>query len=127
MRVSMSLVLVGVALTTAAPSSQDQRFFGVGGGNPGLIQPGFLGGVQPGFGQGGFVQPGFLGGVQPGFGNPGYVNPNYQQVQLNVAGRPCEKFSRNAFGQYVCTESPEQISPGAFNPSTSGAGQFFHG
>merc|ERR1711951_124816 len=99
-------LLVGVTMAAAAPAPQDQRFFGVGGGVPGVIQPGFL------------------GGVQPGFGNPGFANPNFQQIQLNAAGQPCEKFSRNAFGQYVCTETLEQIAPGAFNPSTSGVGQF---
>jgi hypothetical protein len=127
MRMSMSLIVVGVALATAAPAPQDQRFFGVGGGVPGLVQPGFLGGVQPGFGnpgfiQSGLVQPGFLGGVQPGFGNPGFANPNFQQIQFNQAGQPCKKFSRGANGQYFCTESLEQIAPGAFNPSTSGFG-----
>merc|ERR1712189_18881 len=71
MHVSMSLIMLGVALTAAAPAPQDQRFFGVGGGVPGVIQPGFL------------------GGIQPGFGNPGFANPNYQQIQLNAAGQPC--------------------------------------
>merc|ERR1711872_87844 len=106
MSVSLFLMLVGVTMAAAAPAPQDERFFGVGGGVPGVIQPGFL------------------GGVQPGFGNPGFANPNFQQIQLNAAGQPCEKFSRNAFGQYVCTETLEQIAPGAFNPSTSGVGQF---
>ncbi|CAL4177117.1 unnamed protein product, partial [Meganyctiphanes norvegica] len=104
MRASLCLLVVGVALVTAAPSPQ---FLG---GHQGHIQPSFLGGINPNP----FVQPGF---VQPGFVQPGFVQPGLgfqQQLQLNQAGRPCEKFSRNQFGNYVCTESIQQTFPGAF-------------
>merc|ERR1712243_204332 len=100
---SLFLMLVGVALAAAAPQYNS---FGNGLVNPGLVNPGL-------------VNPGFLGGVHP---NPGFVNPGYglqQPIQLNQAGQPCEKFSRNQFGNYVCTGTLEQIAPGAFNPSGS--------
>merc|ERR1712243_368332 len=107
MSCSLFLMMVGVALVTAAPQ---YNTFGNGLVNPGLVNPGFLGGVHP----------------NPGFANPGLVNPGYglqQPIQLNQAGQPCEKFSRNQFGNYVCTETLEQIAPGALNPSGSQFGR----
>merc|ERR1712243_79726 len=110
---SLFLMLVGVALAAAAPQ---YNTFGNGLVNPGLVNPGL---VNPGLVNSGLVNPGFLGGVHP---NPGFVNPGFglqQPIQFNQAGQPCEKFSRNQFGNYVCTETLEQIAPGAFNPSGS--------